>query len=108
MALKDIAYLLVPPIRRLHENRNRLAFELAAHQPIQTLLLLARRCGVDLALDVGAAQGQFARQLRNVGFRGKIISFEPLSTTFSVLKPNAAKTSTGPVVTWRLATRTEK
>src|SRR5262249_17498741 len=72
--LKQLA-LLVPSIRRLHE----------AAQPVQKLLAYMRRCSIDLVLDVGANEGQFARSLRSAGYIGKLISFEPLSPAFSAL-----------------------
>jgi len=40
-------------------------------------MLLAHR--VDLVLDVAANTGQFGKTLRALGFRGRIVSFEPLS-----------------------------
>lgn len=46
---------------------------------------------INVVLDVGANTGQFARQMRSdIGFTGKIVSFEPLSSAFEVLKRTAS------------------
>lgn len=45
---------------------------------------------IDTVLDVGANSGQFAQQLRDdLGYANRIISFEPLSSAFELLKANA-------------------
>jgi FkbM family methyltransferase len=46
---------------------------------------------IDLVLDVGANQGQFASEIRRGGYTGKIVSFEPLSDAHSKLLPASAK-----------------
>lgn len=46
---------------------------------------------VNVVFDVGANTGQFARDLRNFGYTGKIISFEPLPMAFASLRKQAAK-----------------
>ena len=46
--------------------------------------------GINLVLDVGANTGQFGRSLRNRGYAGRIISFEPVKEAFTALE-NAAR-----------------
>lgn len=45
---------------------------------------------IDLILDVGANVGQFAAKMRQVGYRGTIVSFEPLSAAHAKLSEAAA------------------
>jgi FkbM family methyltransferase len=48
---------------------------------------LMRNRGIDLVLDVGANKGQFGSSLREeIGYRGRIVSFEPLSEAFADLR----------------------
>ncbi len=51
--------------------------------------LLLTRANVDLVLDVGASDGGFALELRAAGYRGRIVSFEPLETPFRSLLAKA-------------------
>lgn len=46
---------------------------------------------INKILDVGANSGQYALQAFNLGFKGQIISFEPVSSTFSTLEKKAIK-----------------
>jgi FkbM family methyltransferase len=58
--------------------------------PLARRKQLLESYGVDVVLDVGANTGQFAQQLRNeLRYANRIISFEPLSAAFDVLKVKA-------------------
>jgi FkbM family methyltransferase len=48
---------------------------------------------VSVVLDIGANAGQYASSLRKAGFKGRIVSFEPLSGPFSILEERASKDS---------------
>jgi FkbM family methyltransferase len=46
---------------------------------------------VSVVFDVGANSGQYAADLRMAAYDGRIVSFEPLSGPFSLLKSNASR-----------------
>jgi FkbM family methyltransferase len=48
------------------------------------------RFDVDLVIDVGANVGQFGLALRAIGYRGRILSFEPFGEAYSALAQKAA------------------
>lgn len=45
---------------------------------------------IDTVIDIGANRGQFASGLRSVGYKGRIVSFEPNRTIHAELKKAAA------------------
>ena len=52
---------------------------------LMQLKILLDQERINCALDVGANKGQFASDLRGIGYSGSIISFEPLSREFGPL-----------------------
>lgn len=73
---------------------------LLEHQTVQKLVLdrpsssglvyVLRRLGIGVVLDVGANCGQFGLELRNDGFVGAILSFEPQAHAFALLRERCA------------------
>ncbi len=70
-------------------------FELHRYVPVRAnaaqLAAILGHHDVNLILDVGANTGQFARELRrHIGYRGRIVSFEPTAAAHAALVHNAA------------------
>ena len=68
-------------LRRITPNAN----------PAYQLLLGMNRFNVDIVFDVGANAGQFAMELRTVGYKHGIVSFEPLSDASKLLAERAGR-----------------
>jgi FkbM family methyltransferase len=64
-------------------------FVVRRHPAARRQTLLAEH-DVDLVFDVGAAKGLYAAELRHFGYRGPIVSCEPMSTPYGVLAAAAA------------------
>jgi FkbM family methyltransferase len=67
----------------------RLGLDLVRHQslrhPVRRRALLIHALEVDLVIDVGANEGQYAQELRAFGYKGDIISLEPLAEQYRAL-----------------------
>jgi FkbM family methyltransferase len=62
---------------------------------------------ITVVLDVGANIGQFGASLRAGGYRGKIVSYEPISAVFDILAVTAAADGNWDVNHFALGTKTE-
>ena len=61
-----------------------------SRDPMRRLVLVLERFAVDLVVDVGANEGQYAAALREAGWRGPILSIEPISEVRDRLARRAA------------------
>jgi FkbM family methyltransferase len=57
----------------------------AAQLDVMRTIASMRKFEIDLVFDIGANKGQFASEIRQCGYTGKIVSFEPLSSAYSML-----------------------
>lgn len=77
-------------LKEIIRNISRIfGIEISKYRPENTEMAKLQKMlsyhSIDLILDVGANTGQFAKTLRSEGFKGKIISFEPLSDAHKML-----------------------
>lgn len=63
-----------------------LSIELNRLPKFQSVPYYLKRLAVDRVLDVGSNRGQFIREIRDGGYRGKITGFEPLPEEFERLR----------------------
>ncbi len=61
-----------------------------AHTLPNALKKLINETSIDLVLDIGANEGQFSGSLIDLGFKGKVISLEPVSNAYKVLKEKSS------------------
>lgn len=72
---------------------NRVGYDIQ-HLPTESIvrkhLELLKNYEIDLIFDIGANTGQFAMKMRKLGYKGRIISFEPLPDAYAQLVKNAS------------------
>jgi FkbM family methyltransferase len=74
-------------VDHVRDMLNRRGWDLRVHRPFWELIV---QHDYDLVVDVGANRGQFARHIRRLGYRNKIVSFEPQAAAFKELESSAA------------------
>lgn len=74
-------------MRTVSHQLARRGFEIRRHSASRRQAVLAKH-QVDLVFDVGAADGGYGTSLRTFGYAGRIVSFEPLTTSYERLRAN--------------------
>lgn len=96
----------------LHALFQRLGFDVirwpagtSYHVELQRLLAATRP---DLVADIGGNRGQFADHLRAAGYKGAIVSFEPVAATAAVLADRANRDPLWTIEPYALGDRQEE
>ena len=61
-------------------------FEFLSNRKFKILHNVIKLYGIDTIFDIGANIGQFGLEMRRVGFKGKIYSYEPVTESFNYLE----------------------
>jgi FkbM family methyltransferase len=80
--------------RKVRPALRKLGIDVVIYDPRSNVLSrrahLLQHHGVEAVLDIGANEGQYALSLREIGFEGPIVSFEPLPEPFARLRARAS------------------
>ncbi|MGZ8176968.1 FkbM family methyltransferase [Williamsia sp. SKLECPSW1] len=82
--------------RSVRAGLRRVGVDLVRYPGLGPTVMLARMlttASVDCVVDVGANGGRYGQEVREAGWAGAIVSFEPLSEPFSRLQAASAKDS---------------
>jgi FkbM family methyltransferase len=91
--------------RRLLSHLHHAGYDLQVSRPNVVDFLKSRE--IAAVFDVGANTGQYGRLLRDDGYRGRIISFEPIKAAFEQLQQQAAADQDWSVYNFGLGSKTE-
>jgi FkbM family methyltransferase len=77
---------------RLNRLARRRGYEVRQYTPVRSLAAAreALLTDVDVVVDVGANAGQYGEMLRERGYRGRLVSLEPVAEAFAELERRAA------------------
>jgi FkbM family methyltransferase len=76
--------------KRVRALARRFGFDIVRYDAISHPLARRKQIldssNINLVLDVGANTGQYALQMREIGYKGRIVSFEPMTSAFEKLR----------------------
>ena len=80
---RSLGYELIPfPMNAWYEQR----LTLGKH-----LMQVFNRCRINCVIDVGAHYGEYGAFLREIGYTGRLVSFEPVRSNFEQLRKRSAQ-----------------
>ncbi len=94
----------------LNRYLRKINLELISYPPHDVLrrFHLIRMLDINVLFDIGANIGQYATEIRYNGYKGRILSFEPIKEVYEALKINALKDSSWFVFNHALGNKDEK
>ena len=81
--MKNPKHLIRPFLRKLGRD---LVVYSPTHHPMARQAKLLDTYKIDLVLDIGANTGQYAQELRELGYKSNIVCFEPMLAAYTQLK----------------------
>ena len=72
---------------------NKLKYKLYLKSDLKRRIKIINHCNIDTLFDIGANTGDYSKKMRELGYRKRIISFEPLNDAFETLEKHALKDS---------------
>lgn len=88
---KDLRAHLLVDERATRAGMNRFQQKMSDYLAYEQIAWTLRELRINCVLDVGANIGQYAKKLREVGYQGRVVSFEPLSHLVEPLRAAAAE-----------------
>ena len=97
--------------KNIHNIARKAGFDIVRYEPRTHPLARRKKIlstyQISLVLDVGANVGQYGQQLREIGYKGNIVSFEPLSVAFNELKRRSEQDPVWEVYNFALGDKNE-
>ncbi|MCF6358525.1 MAG: FkbM family methyltransferase [Draconibacterium sp.] len=87
---------------------NKLKYYVHIKSDLKRRLKIIDYCNINTLFDIGANTGDYSKKMRDLGYRKRIISFEPLNDAFEILKESAAKDSNWMVNNYALGNENTK
>jgi FkbM family methyltransferase len=77
---------------RIGRLARRLGYEVRQYTPLRSFAAAREQLldGIDVVVDVGANAGQYGEGLRELGYRGRLVSLEPVPEAYAELERRAA------------------